>query len=65
MAEFVRAQIFGTTFEITSRFVTYLLASIADAIANRQIDTQTFSRLAWELSASFGGYSNLETRTYA
>jgi len=54
MAEFVRAQIFGTTFEITSRYVagegTFVECAVADSIVGMPI----FSLLEWELSVLSG-----------
>lgn len=63
MAEFVRAQIFGTTFEITSRLVTLCdwlecldiaCKSVLQPLTRIEIDTPTCSLLAWELLDSFG-----------
>lgn len=58
MAEFVRAQIFGTTFEITSRYRTAGRGS-AGARARSLLtdcgpDTRIYSRWAWGRSASSG-----------
>lgn len=57
MAEFVRAQIFGTTFEITSRY--RLAGSGASARAGTEdadfgLDTPIYSRWAWARSALSG-----------
>jgi hypothetical protein len=49
MAEFVRAQIFGTTFEITSRYVGYV-AAFATAQLIAHLGTPTCNPLAWEHS---------------
>ena len=50
MAEFVRAQIFGTTFEITSRCLQPRRFDPLDrASIDLGIDTQTSSPLEWEL----------------
>lgn len=50
MAEFVRAQIFGTTFEITSRCrQPRCLTRLIAPRLTLGIDTQTSSPLVWEL----------------
>jgi len=54
MAEFVRAQIFGTTFEITSRYVAGKGTSGEHAMANSTVGMPIFSLLGWELSALSG-----------
>lgn len=55
MAEFVRAQIFGTTFEITSRFVVPQCRPPCRRAADRnRTGTPTCSPSAWALSASYG-----------
>lgn len=62
MAEFIRAQIFGTTFEITSRLVVPVagIAGIADvahherAVLTLPLGTRTCSPSAWAHSVWFG-----------
>ena len=65
MAEFVRAQIFGTTFEITSRYSRPLF-SIGTAPADEALGTPTCNRWAWELLAwsgmDFPAHSPLDAR---
>lgn len=58
MAEFVRAQIFGTTFEITSRFAT--LYNMARWLLNHIPGTRICSLLEWELSVLSGEPSRPE-----
>lgn len=61
MAEFVRAQIFGTTFEITSRYWAFFRCHRAFALTHLSaVGTPTFNRLAWEPLA-LSGNSPLET----
>ena len=49
MAEFVRAQIFGTTFEITSRCASSRnVAAARSKHTDGAIDILTFNRSAWE-----------------
>lgn len=48
MAEFVRAQIFGTTFEITSRLLNPALYSRHHQILTFVSDIQTCNLLVWE-----------------
>ena len=43
MAEFVRAQIFGTTFEITSRYDSAVVAVIYVHSADSKLDTPIYS----------------------
>jgi p38 MAP kinase len=56
MAEFVRAQIFGTTFEITSRYVAGTGRSGEGAVADSIVGIPIFSLLGWELSDLSGMY---------
>ncbi len=46
MAEFVRAQIFGTTFEITSRYELSIPPSDATILMST-LGTPTYNLLAW------------------
>lgn len=55
MAEFVRAQIFGTTFEITTRYEYPVRPNARVYELNRcLLGTPTFNRLEWVLLASSG-----------
>lgn len=60
MAEFVRAQIFGTTFEITSRYLNPPLPHSRTIRGNRAINvdaetgTPTCNLWEWELLGLFG-----------
>jgi p38 MAP kinase len=61
MAEFVRAQIFGTTFEITSRYVGHPQRATPHALFCRNTEelirctgTLIFSQLEWALLVWFG-----------
>ena len=61
MAEFVRAQIFGTTFEITSRYVGHHQRATPHALFCRDTEelirctgTLIFSQLEWVLLVWFG-----------
>lgn len=57
MAEFVRAQIFGTTFEITSRYgldISDLVLEISLLTIDRRSDTQICSLWAWGHLVWFG-----------
>lgn len=62
MAEFVRAQIFGTTFEITSRFVARDPEAAPRQRAKMReegltsADIPICSQWAWELLDSYGAY---------
>ena len=53
MAEFVRAQIFGTTFEITSRSEQFPKLTSGHSI-DLEADIRIFNRLEWEHSVWFG-----------
>ena len=57
MAEFVRAQIFGTTFEITSRYFSLALAQVAGFVQyniDPGIGTRTYNLWGWEPLALSG-----------
>ncbi len=64
MAEFVRAQIFGTTFEITSRYVAGRRRFGEGAVANSTVDMPIFNRLGWELS-DLSGRCSMMARIHA
>jgi len=59
MAEFVRAQIFGTTFEITSRYGTLPPHRSALRRLTCDIDMPIYNLLEWEPLALYGEYSML------
>jgi p38 MAP kinase len=58
MAEFVRAQIFGTTFEITSRYAYEFGNWCWDSPIDCRSDTQICNPWAWERLVLFGNRSH-------
>ena len=60
----MRAQIFGTTFEITSRYVAGRRRFGEGAVANSTVDMPIFNRLGWELS-DLSGRCSMMARIHA
>jgi hypothetical protein len=57
MAEFVRAQIFGTTFEITSRWGFDALGTSITTLADKHVGIPTYNPWGWVPSVSSGNYT--------